>query len=432
MRPWLSEPRSPVRGDKRRLARRHRAPSSRPATRCCSSAPSSSPTPTSDSWDFRARHRGRADSAARPHARELGARPRVDAAVLRSGRASPRCIALRRRAAVFGHNAPIWRSLNDELPGRLHGRSSAAAHRRPRVAGTSTVEPGRDAPAAAAWISIPSSRTSLPTSRMTGRGAASRCSPRATSTGPTSISRLEPMSSSTAVTGRRRGVARGVCAVGQGDAACARRREPRHDFPQARARNLGFRTERVPAAGRVPGRPTPVSGASIPVAVARGRAAAGASAARSRQARKRRRGGRAPGHARRRASDRCEPAARSRSTPPLPEALRPRQRRRARQRRAGLARRDGDRRFSAPATPRTPFQRFELKQLPLTYRAAANETGADERAHAARRRHRVDGAADAVRRSADRARLHARGRRARPQLRRASATACAARACRAA
>ena len=35
------------------------------------------------------------------------------------------------------------------------------------------------------------------------------------------------------------------------------------------------------------------------------------------------------------------------------------------------------------------FQRFELKQLPLTYRAAANETGAGERTHRARRRRRV-------------------------------------------
>ncbi len=90
------------------------------------------------------------------------------------------------------------------------------------------------------------------------------------------------------------------------------------------------------------------------------------------------------------------------------------------------------RRSWAPAMRRTPFQRFELKQLPLTYRAAANELGASAELTV-----RVDDIAWKPRDTlfgsdAAGSRLHAAATTNRAAASCSSATACAARVPRAA
>lgn len=113
MRPWPSEPRNPVRGDKD-VWLAGTATNLKPGDALLFVGSEFFTNPASDNWDFRLVTALEADSAADrtrvSWARGLGSMlPYSDPA------RQPAIYALRRRAAVFGHNAPIWRSLNDEF-----------------------------------------------------------------------------------------------------------------------------------------------------------------------------------------------------------------------------------------------------------------------------------------------------------------------------
>ncbi|MGZ8388030.1 MAG: putative baseplate assembly protein, partial [Rhodoplanes sp.] len=113
MRPWPSELRNPVRGDKD-VWLAGTAVNLKAGDALLFVGTEFFTNSASDNWDFRLVTAVEADNAADrtrvSWARGLGSMlPYSDPA------RQPAVYALRRRAAVFGHNAPIWRSMNDEF-----------------------------------------------------------------------------------------------------------------------------------------------------------------------------------------------------------------------------------------------------------------------------------------------------------------------------
>ena len=171
-------------------------PTSSPATRCCSSATSSSPASAATPGTSACSTAVEADDRERPHARRLGARPgRIGS----RSRTRPRsrvcscCASARPCSATTRRCGAAWI------------RGSAAATRPssavPPLPANGPTSPSRRVPPSATAgrsISTRSSPRSRPMFRATSRVAASPCSPRAASIGPTRTFRPAPTSSSTA------------------------------------------------------------------------------------------------------------------------------------------------------------------------------------------------------------------------------------------
>ena len=289
----------------------------------------------------------------------------------------------------------------------------------------------RRAPRPGRSISTRSSPRSRPTFRVTSRVAASPSSPRAAS-----IGRDENFPSGTyvelyRVTGTTE-VSRAEFALSGKVTRLGLAGENLDDI----LRTGSARRRSTPSPSRWRWRngrsTTAVSGDRIPVGAAARRPAGRAPADRAR-------------HARRATARRSSCRRRwSPSTPSTPSAASSRSRRRSPMR-CGATASSSTPTWRWPRTAKSVaqilgagnasqrFQRFELKQLPLTYRAAANEIGAAAELDGARRRRRLEASARRCYGAApDRPRLHAVDRRAGPRFRRRSATACAARGCRAA
>ena len=327
-------------------------------------------------------------------------------------RASPSCAAgldpaagqvpHRLRAAQAGRGLRPQRTdvgqhaggLQGRLPGR-NGRVQRRLHERLARLRRQQQAPRRAAPPGSTWTA--SSATSPP--------AAWPSSPRATST--TRAPAVRHLDRALRRARHERGVARRVRAVGQGDAARAGRRElPRTGSTNVPREIAVFGAVRGAGAGRRTRSTTEVSGDD---AAARASPAAGL------------RAGPAPDRARHAAPDGaaigCTSTTHRVGITVAGHALRrSRSTRRCRPRcvrdsvvvHANVALASHGETVTqilGSGSAAQPFARFELKQLPLTYRAAATDIGAARRDHAARRRHRVDRAPDAVRRRADRARV---------------------------
>ena len=370
-------------------------------------------------WDFRILDSGRGGRGQRPHARQLAPAAGLDRSAEESGRLLPRAFALRRRAAVFGHNAPaleqhaasdFQRLRNMPSSIRRRARRPVLAHAsadHARIGRVSLIADGGSHRAGHVDLDAVYSGDAA--------RAVSWCSPRAASIA------------------ERAGAARHLCRALQGDHARPKSRAQEFAL-SGKVTRLGLcgrrtlavlrRGARAPACSVSPSRwRSRISGeprdhgrhasrwSSAPTASQPGRrllvrgtrAKDGADvvhAATLVDATPRRRG---PRHARDHAA-----AAR---------AARARQRGRACQRGARVARRN---RCANPGRRRCgePFQRFELKQLPLTYRAPRPTRSAPQPSS----RVRVDDIAwkpsgDAVRRCARRARLHAQRPTSRARLR---------------
>jgi hypothetical protein len=113
MRPWLSEVRFPVRGDKETFLD-GAAVNLKAGDALLFVGSEYFQNPASDNWDFRLVVAVEADNAAErtrvTWARGLGAMsPHSDPA------RQPSVYVLRKRAAVFGHNAPTWRSMDSRF-----------------------------------------------------------------------------------------------------------------------------------------------------------------------------------------------------------------------------------------------------------------------------------------------------------------------------
>ena len=195
MPPWLSEAHLPVRGERAGLAgrRRHQPQARRcPAVRRRRVLRQHQQRRLGLSPDHRRRGRCRE----RPHARCLGARPGRIGSVLEPARAAG-CVrhaqALGRfrqqRADVAQHGSAVPQRLRGQVRRFLHCRRMAQLHHHAEY---------RRAPRPGRSISTRSSPRSRPMFRVTSRGEASPCSPRAASTGRTKTFRAAHTSSFTA------------------------------------------------------------------------------------------------------------------------------------------------------------------------------------------------------------------------------------------
>ncbi len=114
VRPWLSATSKPAFGDRDAWLQGVRT-SLKPGDALLFVGPEFEAQPTSDNhWDFRLLSAVEPDPANdRTHVR--WGRPLGSLAPRSSPSASPRVFALRKRAAVFGHNAPMWAAMNDSF-----------------------------------------------------------------------------------------------------------------------------------------------------------------------------------------------------------------------------------------------------------------------------------------------------------------------------
>ena len=158
-------------------------------------------------------------------------------------RADRRCMSLRKRAAVFGHNAPVWRSMDPEFRDRLCCQVRRRGRRQPSGAISPSAPTSARAPPAARSISTGPGRDHGRRARPTARAAASPSSPRAAFNRPDEqLSRRGTYVELYRVDRHDRGVARRVRAFRQGrrgsrsparistpssSLACARRRSTR-------------------------------------------------------------------------------------------------------------------------------------------------------------------------------------------------------------
>ena len=230
MRPWLSAARrARCAAHTEAWLRRRRATTSRPATRCCSSATSSSPTRPRTNWDFRLIDSGRGRHRQRPHAGELerGARvgrrrspnPPVAAAGARAAQA---------RRGVRPQRAACGDSMDAEFQhGLSPTRSAAATAIADWPAIVSSPYSAERTPAGSVDLDRPVEIGRVPDSRAQLRGAR-----KGGFNDPTSLRRRHLRR---AVHGHRhdRGVARRIRDVRQGHAAGARGREPRRSSSAA-------------------------------------------------------------------------------------------------------------------------------------------------------------------------------------------------------
>jgi hypothetical protein len=113
MQPWLSEPRSPVSGDTD-LWLAGTALNLKPGDALLFVGKDFLQGPTSDHWDFRLLTAVEPDNDA-GRTRVVWARGLKAVFPASDPSRQPVVYALRKRAAVYGHNAPLWRSMNDDF-----------------------------------------------------------------------------------------------------------------------------------------------------------------------------------------------------------------------------------------------------------------------------------------------------------------------------
>ena len=321
---------------------------------------------SANEWDFRILDRVEAD-AANDRTRVSWSRPLGSLSPPKGPAALPRTFALRQRASVYGHHAPAWASV-PIIPRRLRNGLSDA---RQRSAGLARVRRRRGLAALrdlARGELGRSRRRVLGDHRRQFRGARQgrlQLPGRAGASGH--LRRALPRH------GGDGSVARGLRAVGEGDPPRPRRRELRDVLDAIRAARACSRSRRSWSLRQYPVTDA-VSGTDIPVNVS----ADGLLPGRRLLVRGTRAPTAPPSCMRRRSSPRIRSAPPGRVLeidPPLPEPL-DRASVVVHANVAPASHGESVAQILGAGNAATPFQRFELKQLPLTFRAAATELGA--------------------------------------------------------